>query len=272
MEIKIIGIDCSANPEKVGIACGLFKQQKTEILKAPQLGNPDKPIAQTISELISPNETVLIAIDAPLGWPKKLGSTLVNHCAGKSLNIDPNELFRRTTDKCVIQEIKKRPLDVGADRIARTAHSALKIIEELRKQKKLKEIPLAWKHELESRISVIEVYPGATLEAHGITSTKYKKKEQTASRKKIIEKIQDDKSLEITCDLKNIEENDDLLDAVICVWAAHDFLIDDVIKPEDIKIDLEIARKEGWIWVKNKSKIQKLEDKKTIIETKHTII
>ncbi len=264
MEIRIIR-------NKVGIACGSFDGKRTKI-SIPNL-DKSKSIAQTISEWIFDDEKVLIAIDAPLGWPEKLGKTLIDHYAGKSLNIDdPNELFRRTTDKCVKQKIGKQPLDVGADRIARTAHIALKIIEELRKQKKLKEIPLAWKNELESRISLIEVYPGATLKAHGITSTNYKEKEQTELRKKIIKQILNSKSLEITCDLKNIEENDDLLDSVICVWAAHDFLIDDVIKPEDIKIDLEIARKEGWIWVKNKSKIQKLEDKKTIIETKHTII
>jgi predicted nuclease with RNAse H fold len=249
-EIKIIGIDCSTDPKKTGIACGLFDGKKTKIKKV-HLGSP---VVQTIFDWTSDNETVLIAIDAPLGWPEKLGCLLVNHRAGNSMNIDPDKLFRRVTDTTVEQRIHKRPLDVGANLIARTAHKALEIIEQLRKQKKLTEIPLAWKKELESGISVIEVYPAATLKAHSLLKSNYKEKEEL--RKEIISGIGG--IIELPKDPS--DTNDlllkyvDVLDAAICVLAAHDFLIDDVIKPDNI----ELACKEGWIWVKNNDEIKLL--------------
>src|SRR5437016_7332440 len=41
-------------------------------------------------------------------------------------------MFRRVTDDVIYERLGKRPLDVGADRIARTAHAALRFLEELR--------------------------------------------------------------------------------------------------------------------------------------------
>jgi hypothetical protein len=43
-----------------------------------------------------------------------------------------NAMFRRTTDLFIQQKLKKTPLDVGADRIARTAYAALAILGTLR--------------------------------------------------------------------------------------------------------------------------------------------
>jgi hypothetical protein len=63
----------------------------------------------------------LDAIDAPLGWPKPLAETLIDHRAGMPIETPANAMFRRTTDLFIQRKLKKTPLDVGADRIARTA-------------------------------------------------------------------------------------------------------------------------------------------------------
>lgn len=52
-------------------------------------------------------------------------------------------------------------------------------------------------------------------------------------------------------DIDLMIDNDDALDAVICVLAAIDFLKQDVIEPD--KSQMNLVKKEGWIWVKNLS-------------------
>jgi hypothetical protein len=57
----------------------------------------------------------LIAIDAPLGWPKPLAETLIKHRAGMPIETPANAMFRRNTDLFIQTRLGKRPLDVGAD-------------------------------------------------------------------------------------------------------------------------------------------------------------
>ena len=52
-------------------------------------------------------------------------------------------MFRRSTDDAIAERLSERPLDVGSDRIARTAHAALSFLERLRKLLDAP-IPLAW--------------------------------------------------------------------------------------------------------------------------------
>ena len=53
-------------------------------------------------------------------------------------------LFRRETDREIKRRLGRQPLDVGADRIARTGHRALEILSKLADSLKLREILLAW--------------------------------------------------------------------------------------------------------------------------------
>jgi len=43
-----------------------------------------------------------------------------------------NAMFRRTTDLFIQTTLKKTPLDVGADRIARTAYATVAVLGNLR--------------------------------------------------------------------------------------------------------------------------------------------
>ena len=140
--ITIIGIDCATQPQKTGLAVGSWDGTAVS-LHAISLGQQNPSLAQTITNWLPPNQPTLLAIDAPLGWPEDMGNQLATHQAGDPLFVPPNTLFRRETDRHIWQRTGKLPLDVGADRIARTAHAALSLLTELR-QITQELIPLAW--------------------------------------------------------------------------------------------------------------------------------
>ncbi len=116
MKIKIIGIDCATDNRKTGLALGSFNNDKVILLKARPGEN--MPIVEIIKDWVFDSDKVLIAIDAPPGWPIAMGEKLAKHIAGGFIDLDSNDLFRRKTDINIYNKIKKQPLDVGTDRIA----------------------------------------------------------------------------------------------------------------------------------------------------------
>jgi len=197
-----------------------------------------------IADWTTHTSCTLIALDAPLGWPTELGRTLCEHQAGAPIHCQANMMFRRETDRFVRKRVGKQPLDVGADRIARTARAALVLLDELR-HRTGDAIPLAWNPGIGAGIHAIEVYPGALLAAYGVEATGYKQKSRHIARQAVLGLLQ--KHIILPHDIALIEDNDDALDAVLCVLAAADFLRGDAVEPTD----LGIAKKEGWIWVRN---------------------
>ena len=174
-----------------------------------------------------------------------MGSTLNGHLAGDPLNITPDEMFRRETDRFVKERLDKQSLDVGADRIARTAHAALKLLQDVRSKTGF-QIPLAWESTYSDCIAAIEVYPAAPLISHGISGGGYKKKEKIEERKSIIACLE--KTLQFTVTKAEMEKDADVLDAAVCVLAGIDFLLDKTYKPTNS----EKTKREGWIWVREK--------------------
>jgi hypothetical protein len=162
---------------------------------------------------------------------------------GQRLRVEKATLCEqdKTTATTIIQRtLGKTPLDVGADRTARTAHGALEMLGNLGKAMR-KPVPLAWSPNL-SGISVIEVYPAATLTARNISARAYKKPLQVAERQKILQAMQDELDFDAAC--VGVKQSADVLDAVICLLAAKDFLQGNVVAPTD----LARAEREGWIW------------------------
>lgn len=90
----------------------------------------------------------------------------------------------------------------------------------------------------------VEVYPAATLRAHDLLFTSYKKPEQSKQRAAILEGLGD--LMAVRCEQDLLVTNADALDAAVCVLAGADFLQSPTIQPEDS----DLAAKEGWIWVK----------------------
>jgi predicted RNase H-like nuclease len=242
MSVAIVGIDCATDPNKTGLALASVDGNKT-VLQEVTTGRDRSP-AEIVNRWIQGSRQALLALDAPLGWPAGLGRALAVHMAGWELQVSPTDLFKRTTDKFVTETLGKRPLDVGADRIARTAHSALAFLSALRRLSG-SEIPLAWSPRLGQKIEAIEVYPAGTLTALGLPSVGYKKPKDRKVREKILNGI----SLRVDAESglkKALVGNADLLDAVICTLAARDFLDWKVMPPRD----MDVSQKEGWIWVR----------------------
>jgi predicted RNase H-like nuclease len=239
--VRLIGIDCATKDNKVGVAAGTF-ESGCVFVDDVRLCTREKTAAITICEWIrSMDSPVLIAIDAPLGWPVAMGLTLSAHSAGQELTVIPNTMFRRATDRFIHQELGKTPLDVGADRIARTAHAALALLGMLRRELGVA-IPLAWSADDLLGISAIEVYPAATLVAHGFRSTEYKKPTQIKERQELLVSL--GRVASLRGGVPKMEENGDALDAAICLIAAADFMAGRALAPPDHVL----AAREGWIW------------------------
>jgi predicted RNase H-like nuclease len=250
MSITIIGIDCAVDEKNIGVAVGEFSGECCTVLELLGRGRT-QTIPQLASDFIQKSEKTLLALDAPLGWPNSLGQALFSHSAGDAIDVVSNSMFRRGTDKFVKSEFGKQPLDVGADRIARTALAALELLGSIRKLTGL-EIALAWKPEYPENAAAIEVYPAGSLVSYGLTSKGYKKKEQKEVRQDILKGLREHARLPF--DLTLAEEDANVLDAIMCVLAGSDFLAGNALTPSDASppVLVDQAKKEGWIWIKRK--------------------
>lgn len=182
---------------------------------------------------IRTHDVLLLALDAPLGWPAHPGRAGFGHQAGGSLNGTADRLFHRHTDEVVQACLRKRPLEVGANLIARTAHAALALLAELRARLGMP-LPLAWPPAAFAAPSCIEVYPAAALAPRGIPPVP----DSLPRLSSVIRNVKP---------LKRLSSH--ARDAVLCKVAALDFLNDECIRPSD----LDLARKEGWIWIRRPS-------------------
>lgn len=244
MPTTIVGIDCATQAKRVGLALGHDDGQTASITQV-LVGSMIDSIVDTIAAWTTPNQPTLLALDAPLGWPAGLGQELHQHQAGAPLVEEANHLFRRQTDRIIKKQTGKLPLDVGADRIARTAHAALALLQALRRRTG-QAIPLAWQPEFGPGIQAIEVYPAGTLAAYGVDARGYKKPEGRAQRSALLDFL--GQRLGLPQDRTLMEDNDDALDAALCVLAGVDFLRGRAMEPDD----LQTTVKEGWIWIRGR--------------------
>ena len=245
--MRLIGVDCAVDSRAVGIA--LAELNGVVDVRDVRAGLRD-PWGQVADWLLAPGGAhAVLALDAPLGWPAPLGEGLRNHTAGAPVLTDAHALFRRTTDLFIREMTGKRPLDVGADRIARTAHAALSGLDLLRAMTGLP-LPLAWSGDGSGAPRVIEVYPGVTLKAHGAPSQGYKvgkSIEHRRVRQEVLARLPD---FRIPADCRTTAlGNADALDALVCLLGAADFVRGRARPPEN----LDLARTEGWIWCRDPS-------------------
>ncbi len=196
----VVGIDCATDPKKVGIALADCDESRCALV-AVELGESQELLAGRIASWLPPSGPALLALDAPLGWPASLGPALVRHAAGEPVGQNPNLLFRRGTDRFVKEEIGKQSLDVGADRIARTAQAALRLVADVRKLTG-HPIPLAWSPSMPDGPAAIEVYPAATLTAHGLPFSGYKTPRDEEQRAEILQGLGE--RVEIQPDLRDL--------------------------------------------------------------------
>jgi hypothetical protein len=184
VETAIVGIDCATRDAKIGLALAQATPDHCIINSAAVCGRTETA-SQRIAGWLNSAPRALLAIDAPLGWPEPMGRLLATHMAGTPIKTTAHDLFRRETDRFVKDHFRKQSLDVGADRIARTAHAALCLIDDIRRITG-HAIPLAWTPAFPDRVTAIEVYPAATLRAHGLPSSGYKKVKDQEERQSIL--------------------------------------------------------------------------------------
>jgi hypothetical protein len=241
--VRIIGLDAAADLANFGCVVCSYAGGVLALEDKRVLGSPagETALAALVGE---GSERILIAIDAPLGWPAPLASCLGLHRAGGPLTTAPNDLFRRETDKWVKRVIDKQPLDIGADKIARASWQALNVLNRLRAASG-QPIPLAWRPDFAHRVAAIEVYPAATLAANGLISTGYKHAERGVDARRALtsNKALADRAPWLS---ELIHAKTDIFDAGLCAVAGADFLDGLACAPED----QPLAEEEGWMWVR----------------------
>ena len=245
----LVGVDCAVKPKKMGLAFGHLVDGCVRVDEARCARERTlEGVAGEIAEVLRNEDRALVALDAPLGWPAEMARRLATHRAGEPIaGLEAHTMFRRTTDRLIAKKLGKTPLDVGADRIARTAFAALELLRHLR-AKTDRAILLAWRPRHVEEVEAIEVYPAGTLTGRGISTTGYKAPAGSRERDTIVEALCEDRDLECSGALKDrMRESDHVLDAVLCLVAAADFVRGErLLEPADEAV----ARQEGWIWVR----------------------
>ena len=263
----IVGLDCAAQPERFGVAIARLTPGASLCWTDARRGRRGESIAEYVAAALAreraragPDLSVggdlLVALDAPLGWPAALGPALASHRAGECLDWGPNQLFRRHTDDVIREQLGLRPLEVGADRIARAAVEALRVLGELRRLLEADlELPTSSRFFVADRAeasrragrsAAIEVYPAAVLTALGLPSRMYKRPDQEAVRARILSALEHRGYAELPPEMHATAlAQPDVLDAVLCICSALEFLQRRVIEPEQ---DANLAQ-EGWAWV-----------------------
>lgn len=186
--------------------------------------------ASVVAGWIGRSPRALLALDAPLGWPAALGRELAGHEAGRSFAADAHTMFGRLTDDEIHRRLRRRPLEVAADRIARAAHAALRFLGDLRALLD-HPVPLVWTPQWRGRFGAIEIYPAATRIAFGVPGG-------PGSLAGLEDRVQ--------YQTAEPPDSEHARDAIVCGLAAIEFLEDRAVAPT--RKQLRQARKEGWIW------------------------
>jgi uncharacterized protein DUF429 len=228
--VTIIGVDCATQPAKTGLAIGQMDGDQVAIRES-LCASRKRPASEIIASWSREPTRVLLAMDAPLGWPAALSEALAGHQAGQSLRMTADQMSHRVTDDEIHRRLGNRPLEVGANLIARTAHAALSLLARLR-QELAEDIPLAWDTQWLSRIAAIEVYPAATRRARG-----------APAGTRLLEGLDHLFSPNVA----RLSQSPHAQDAILCVLAGADFLRNRSAGPTTGQ--MEQARREGWIWV-----------------------
>ena len=109
MRTRVIGVDCATDPAKTGVAFGYFYDGRVNVERALVCSKDDKP-GEVIADWVAGSEgRTLIALDAPLGWPKAIGGALCCHAAGAATGVEPNQMFRRETERFIQRTVGKTP-------------------------------------------------------------------------------------------------------------------------------------------------------------------
>lgn len=277
MNLSVIGVDMAVDPRNCAVASAVLKvsggrDRATLSLCDVRMGSATASPAALITTMVAAaggahaagSGVHLLCIDAPIGWPSGLAAALTAHQAGFPLSGRPDDLFRRSTDRDVRRRLGKQPLDVGADRIARTAHAALGVVENLRREGAVVEVPLSAAEIAASArptpngalvFRLLETYPAAWWASECIDARGYRQLPARRQREALLDRIEERRDAAVALavvgdgELRDrVVQRADALDAVLCsILGAEAYL---GLAPEPPQPD--VARREGWIWCKSR--------------------
>jgi predicted RNase H-like nuclease len=245
----VIGVDAASRPENTGLALVKGRLDGAFELSAVEPSCKHVDPVERIATWLEGAVDAILAVDAPLGWPAALSDGLNGHVAGMPLGDDPDLLFRRMTDRRVHETVGKLPLEVGADRIARAARAALELLQRLRERLE-RTIELGWQCE-DRGLRAVEVYPAATLRALRGKPPRYKGDvpDEGAIRRGLLKELE--REIRVPANLVEVATaRDHGFDAVVAAVGGVDFLRGNCEGP--IPGEMELARREGWIWVRRR--------------------
>jgi hypothetical protein len=241
----LIGIDCATREEKTGLALYRPHGQLRELRRA----TPGEAAAGLLSRWISarPGEPFLLCMDAPLGWPVSFGRALSRHSAGELIAAPRDHFFQRAADLCVRRLLGKRPLEVTANFIARTAYRALELLAEVREQCG-REIPVFCRDitPVGAEGGCIETYPAGWLTVRERESRATAARSRDERRRRMI--LHAEHALRLAPGTLS-ERSEHEIDAAVCCAAGLDFLNGAAVPPAMAGVDERTAEKEGWIWL-----------------------
>ena len=110
----IIGIDCATDEKRVGLALARWEAGRASVEQIT-IGGRGVPVAEIIADWATQDESVLLAMDAPLGWPASLGRSLAIHKAGATLPAGAHALLQKITDTTIAY--LKQKVKAGVDAV-----------------------------------------------------------------------------------------------------------------------------------------------------------
>jgi uncharacterized protein DUF429 len=226
-----LGIDLASQPNKTA-ACRI-RWARPVVVEDPIVGLTDPDLVNLISQADK------VGIDVPLGWPVAFAENLFAHQARSAWTLghtDPR-LYLRATDRFVVSEIRRRPLSVSADKIAVPAMRAAHLLSQLDRH-------------LDRTGSgiIVEVYPAASLSIWGFDANRYKGRDGTETRRRLLESFRKATEswvvLNETCYAACIAD-DNAFDALIASLTARAAAVGlcRPVPPDDVPA----AAVEGWI-------------------------
>jgi len=246
--VTIVGVDCATLNRKTGLAFSSYGKHGVLVVEECFVAQATPSVADQIHARLSDAQSVLIALDAPLGWPAALSKHLSEHKAGRAFTVESDLLFRRRTDQIVKDKLGKAPLEVAANFLARTAVAALRMLEDL-SQRCNTGISLAWQPAVPKGFAAIEVYPAGTLRAYQKMRFVAGTGTTVQNKQSFLKKLQRLGKLQLRPAAAKAVTNEHALDSILCCVAAADFLSGLAIPPSPR--DRDLVKREGWIWVRD---------------------
>ena len=230
------GIDLSSQAAHTA-ACVIDWSNGGATVNDLAIGVDDKAITGLVSTVAK------LGIDIPLGWPTAFADALAQHSRDGSWPTDyrhaDTSTFRyRRTDLWVWKTLgTSPPLSVSTDRIALPAMRAAALLSQLPDRVAL-----------DGSGVVVEVYPAAALRRWSLPSRGYKRKENSAARRELVDQFLTHTTgwLSIRgADVDLCVSSDDGFDALIAALVARAAAVD-LVEPISQE-DRAAALREGWI-------------------------